>query len=347
MMKLSAEQIYSICMGATRVEETDKGVRLLRFTKEQEELYRVTNEEFFIKTFAPAGVRLSFETDSSFLFMKVNITQATSRKYFSFDVSVNGEMIGYLDNYSQTELPLDYTTAELPLGLYSKRFELGKGRKRVCIYMPWSVMVELQELSLEDSADLVPVRPGKKLLAFGDSITQGYDALRPSNRYVSRLADMLHVEEINKGIGAECFFPALAKERDNMEPDYITVAYGTNDWNGIEEDVFKKNCSAFFEALSKNYPNAKIFAITPIWRKDRLDYKKFGLFEKVEEDIREIVSKYPNITCIRGYEFVPGEECYFADLYLHPNDSGFEHYVNNLYRHIVDIDLVGKKVGKR
>ena len=28
-----------------------------------------------------------------------------------------------------------------------------------------------------------------KLLCFGDSITQGYDALHPSNRYAAQLAD--------------------------------------------------------------------------------------------------------------------------------------------------------------
>ena len=330
-MKLSADQIRSVCMGASRVEETENGVRFLRFTKEQEELYKVTNADFYNKTFATAGIRLAFETDSPSLFLKVNVTPGSSRKYFSFDVSVNGEIIGHLDNFSGVSLPQAYTTVELPLGLFSKEFPLGEGNKQVCVYFPWSVSVELQELSLAESATIVPVKRNKKLLAFGDSITQGYDALRPSNRYVSRLADLLQAEEFNKGIGAERFFPALAQLRDDTEPDYITVAYGTNDWSCIDEASFKENCDAFYGALSMNYPNAKIFAITPIWRKDYRIYKQFGLFEQVEADIREITSKYPNICCIRGFEFVPQDEAFFADLRLHPNDRGFRHYANNLY----------------
>jgi len=335
-MKLSADQIRSVCMGAVRVEETENGVRLLRFTKEQEELYKVTSADFHKKTFATAGIRLAFETDSPSLFLKVHVTPGSSRKYFSFDVSVNGEIIGCLDNFSEVSLPRDYTTAELPLGLFSKQFALGEGRKQVCIYFPWSMSVELQELSLTEPAAIVPVKRKKKLLAFGDSITQGYDALRPSSRYVSKLADMLQAEEFNKGIGGERFFPALAQMQDKLDPDYITVAYGTNDWSGIDEASFKENCAAFYGALSRNYPNAKIFAITPIWRKDYQNYKKFGLFEQVEADIREITSNYPNICCIRGFEFVPQDEDLFADLRLHPNDRGFRHYAENLYTQLTD-----------
>ena len=335
-MKLSTDQIRSISMGAVRVEETENGVRLLRFTREQEELYKATSADFYKKSFATAGIRLAFETDSPSLFLKVNVTPGSSRKYFSFDVSVNGEIIGCIDNFSDVSLPQAYTTVELPLGLFSKQFALGEGRKEVCIYFPWSMAVELQELSLAEPAAIVPVKRSKKLLAFGDSITQGYDALRSSNRYVSRLADLLQAEEFNKGIGAERFFPPLAQLREDAEPDYITVAYGTNDWSGIDEASFKENCDAFYGALSRNYPNAKIFAITPIWRKDYRISKKFGLFEQVEADIREITAKYPNICVIRGFEFVPQDENLFADLRLHPNDRGFLHYADNLYAQLAD-----------
>lgn len=335
-MKLGLDQIRSICMGATRVEQADSGVRLLRFTKEQEELYKVTSADFYKKTFATAGIRLAFETDSPSLFLKVNVTSGSSRKYFSFDVSVNGEIIDCLDNFSGVNLPRNYTTAELPLGLFSKQFALGEGRKQVCVYFPWSAAVELQELSLVGATYILPLTRDKKLLVFGDSITQGYDALRPSNRYASRLADLLQAEEFNKGIGAERFCPDLARMRDNLEPDYITVAYGTNDWSGLDEASFMEKCDAFYGALSKSYPNAKIFAITPIWRQDYKGPKKFGPFEQVEADIREITSKYPNICCISGFSFVPSDEEYFADLRLHPNDRGFQHYADNLYIQIAD-----------
>ncbi len=342
-MKLSYEQIRNICLGTVRTAETENGVCLYRFTEEQEEIYKKTDVGFYTKTFAAAGIKIWFETDSRSLFLKVNVTRGSSRNYFSFDVMVNGAMVGYLDNYSDVKLPQDYTQIQLPYGEFSKSFALGEGTKNVCIYLPWSVAVEIKELSIDDSAFVKPIRPVKKMLVFGDSITQGYDALRPSRRYAARLAEALDAEEINKGIGGERFFPALAEARDNFEPDYISVAYGTNDWSKSTEEDFKNRCHAFYDALNKNYPNARIFAITPIWRKDHEKEKAFGDFCRVKEDIQNIVKNYHNITCIDGYELIPHDENYFADLRLHPNDRGFDYYFGNLSEKVKD-EINDKKV---
>ena len=335
-MKLNFEQIRNICLGAVRFVETDSGICPCRFTEEQEEIYRKASADFHKKTFAGAGIKLYFETDSCSLFLKVNVAPGSSRQYFSFDIMVNGRSVGNLDNYSEVKLPQDYTQIQLPLGEFSKVFALGDGIKKVCIYLPWSVAVEIRELSLDDGAFIKPVKPAKKLLVFGDSITQGYDALRPSKRYAARLAEALDAEEINKGIGGEIFFPALAQARETFEPDYISVAYGTNDWSKSSEEDFKDRCYAFYDALNRNYPHARIFAITPIWRKGCENATAFGEFCNVKKDIESIVKNYENITCIDGFEFVPQDESYFADLRLHPNDSGFDHYFRNLNEKIKD-----------
>ena len=127
------------------------------------------------------------------------------------------------------------------------------------------------------------------------------------------------------------YFPELAELKDSFVPDYITVAYGTNDWNCREKESFKSKCSAFFANLSKNYPDVKIFAITPIWRKDKDEYRKIGPFEIMAQYIRESAEKYKNVTVISGYDFIPQDENFFADFMLHPNDEGFKHYTKNLY----------------
>lgn len=333
-MKLSFDQISKIVTGTARIEEENGSAKLYRFTKEQEELYRITNQDFYNKTFSTAGVKILFKTDSKSLYLKVKTSQETSRKYFSLDVFVNGKPIGYLDNYSDVSLPLDYTMTELPLGIFEKSFQLGNGEKTVCVYLPWSVKTSIEEIAIDDGAFLEEIKPQKKLLAFGDSITHGYDALRPSNRYVSKLAEKLDAIEYNKAIGGERFFPELANLKESFIPDYITVAYGTNDWSGIDEDTFKIKCKGFYENLIRNYPKSKIFAITPIWRKDMNENKIFGEFAKVEEDIRNLLVDMKNITVISGFDFVPKNEKYYADLRLHPNDAGFEYYFKNLYEKI-------------
>ncbi len=333
-MKLNFEQIKEITTGAVDFQQENGMFLLSRFTAEQSKLYQTTSQDFYNKSQSTAGVKFCFKTDSKNLFIKLKTSLSTSRKYFSADVFVNGRLIGYIDNFSNVELERGYTRQEFLLGEFCKNFELGDGEKTVCVHLPWSVKTLIEEVSVDDNAFVEGVKPKKKLLAFGDSITQGYDALRPSNRYAARLAEMLGAEEFNKAIGGEMFFPELAKPKDDFVPDYITVAYGTNDWNGTDEETFKRKCKEFYRNISRNYPNTKIFAITPIWRKDMCEYREFGDFKNVEKDIIEAVADIENITVISGFDFVPKDEKYYADLRLHPNDDGFEHYVENLYRKI-------------
>ncbi len=329
-MKLELSQIREITKGAVRVEEENGIIRFYRFTKEQELLYKERSDDFYKKTFACAGIKLLFKTNSRNLFLKVNMASGSSRTYFSFDVFVNGKATDYLDNFSDVELPENYATIPLELGEFSENFVLGEGEKEVCVYLPWSMQVQLLEMSIDEGAFVEKIPTEKKLLAFGDSITQGYDALRPSMRYIGRLAQYLEAEEINKAIGGERFFPTLAETEEPFMPDYITVAYGSNDWNRITRDEFVEKCEAFYGALSAKYPNAQIFAITPIWRKDYQGERSFGDFHDVEKEIGNAVANLDNVTLIPGFHFVPKEESYFADLRLHPNDKGFDCYFNNL-----------------
>lgn len=329
-MKLSFEQIQAIAKGAVRVVEKPEGILFYRFTKEQENLYRMTDEGFYQRTFSTAGVRLEFMTDSEMLFMKFMTKSSTSRQFFSIDVLVNGQSVGYLDNFSDVELPEIYPDAMLTLGEYSKKFILGKGEKIVSIHFPWSVQAILKELILDDNSLIRPVIKEKKLLVFGDSITHGYDAKRSSMRYAARIADALNAEELNKAIGGERFFPELAETREEFEPDYVIVAYGTNDWNRISAKEFQRKSRKFYEALSNNYPKAKIFAITPIWRKDHETKKEFGLFGDVVTYLVDIVKELKNVTVICGYSLVPENEKYFSDKNVHPTDEGFDFYYSNL-----------------
>ena len=337
-MKLNSQQIKKIIFGAIRIEEDNGLIKPLRFTSEQQEYYNNTREDFYLKTFTSAGMKLEFKTDSKTLFLDVLTGKPITRSYFSYDIFVDGEMIGNIDNYSNVELPEPYTIAELPTGEYSKEFLLGDGMKRVTIYLPWSVSTSIKEISLDDGAKFIPTeKPRKKIIAWGDSITQGYDALRPSNRYMSRLADKIGAEEFSKAIGGEKFAPELIRLQDDLNPDYVIVAYGTNDWCVYDEETVTANCREFYKIVSNKYPNAKIFAITPIWRKDLLEENECGPFENIEKIIRDATDSLNNVTVIKGFDFVPKHEKYYADYRLHPNDDGFGYYADSLYEAIKDM----------
>ena len=333
-MKLSIEQLRSMTQGAVRVFEIDGSVCFRRFTDEQEELYRISNEEFWKKTFSTAGIKLCFETNSEIMNLSVLALESTSRTYFSIDVFSDDQFVGAIENHTEDGLAGDYTEVRFPLGHFEKEFVLGSGMKTVTIYLPWSVELRIESLCLDDQAEIIPVKSEKTLLVFGDSITHGYDAVHPVNRYAAQAARALQAEEYNKAIGGEVFFPELAEAKENFDPDYVLVAYGTNDWGLTTWDKFSKNCREFYKILAEQYPKANIYALAPIWRKDFEEVRECCDFRQVAAYIHEVTKPYSNIKVIDCFDFVPKEERYFADFKLHPNDKGFEHYGKNLIVHI-------------
>ena len=47
-------------------------------------------------------------------------------------------------------------------------------------------------------------------------------------------------------------------EKEDFQPDLITVAYGTNDWRHGTKARFEKECKGFFHNLRNSYPDTKI-----------------------------------------------------------------------------------------
>ena len=331
-MELTFEQIKSITCGAVSVEETEAGIRFYRFTKDQLAIYPKRREALVLKSLASSGVKFCFETDSETLFVKGIFEHASARSYFSLDVKVNGEVVDSLDNFSDVEIPPIYVDIQFPMGRYEKLFQLGKGMKKVTVYLPWNKIVTLESLCLDDGSVIKPVKFSKKLLAYGDSITQGFDAMRNYNRQIARLSEALDAEEFSRAVGAERYDPELAALRDDFDPDYIVVGYGTNDFSGLTPEEFNSNCSGFYRELEKHYPNARIFAITPIWRADMENPRAFSSFFDIEKGIRNATKNMKNVTVIDGMTLVPHDPKFYADGRLHPNDAGFEHYYRNLWK---------------
>lgn len=334
-MILSLEKIKEITSGAARITVKDGYIKFCRFTKEQDEYYKHHDATCYVRVPATAGVKMRFITDGENLKIKFRTELASSRTFFSLDVLINGVYKESIDNFSGTPLIAEYPKQDFELGESEKTVALPVGKKEVSIYFPWSVALDVKEIDVAGATFLTAVKPEKTAVFFGDSITQGYDALRPYMRYTARVADALNVKEINKGIGGEGFAPDLADLKEGFLPDYIFVAYGTNDWSSTYFDSFKSRLEKFFFNLNKNYPESKIYAISPIWRIDYLKNTRDWDFCAAEENIRRVVSEYKNASVISGFNLVPPDRKYFSDeAYVHPNDNGFDEFAKNLIKEI-------------
>lgn len=329
-MQLSMEQIRSATQGFVRFDKTERGIFFSRMSESQEKLYAYTTEA----RKGGAGVKMEFVTDSTTLFLKVFTECFGTRGFFRFEVFADDNRVGTLDNFEDTTPVFNEEGQVLPAdnfrqGEFEKSFLLGAGMKTVRVYFPYTAKVQVIAVGLDDGSAFAPVKRGKKLIAYGDSITHGYDAKNPSQAYIVRLADALGAELYNKAIAGDVFSPKLLAEEEPIDPDYITVAYGTNDWHGCPREEFETKCPLFYQMLSEKYPRAKIFAITPVWRYTD-EVTRVGTLQDARNFIEQTASKHPNVTVIRGDDLIPPDRNLFYDTRLHPSDAGFDHYFRNL-----------------
>ena len=324
MRELTFEEIRSAARGIVGAEQKEGGIHFYRFRPAQAAHYEKARPDFYLKALATAGVRLSFITDSTALEMDYIIENyGSSRKFAYFDIYIN-DVLTYHFGISER------TGAQ-----NREELLLAAGEKKIEIHFPWSACAVLQSLRLSSNASFAPLKRKTTMLSYGDSITQGYDALYPSLSYASALAKMMDADSINRGIGGEIFRPELLNEKEDFEPDYITVAYGTNDWACRSAEKFIENCRAFYALLSEQYPYARIFAITPLWRKDGEEEKPIGIPHcQLDALMRSLLADLPNVAVIGGYPLTPHLPEFFSDLYLHPNHLGFTQYAKNLYEAI-------------
>ena len=330
-MKLNYEQVKAVTSGAESVRAEENEFRFFRFNDREIEFYKTS--PFYTKVYATSDVEMNFETDATALSLEGTARVAVSyRTWYTLEVFSNGERIGTVQNY-EGNISGDNLFSEFPLGEFKAFFNLGEGKKTVRIVFPQFAALALSEVELIEASFVDPIKPEKKMFFYGDSITHGYDAQYPSNKYAALVAHKLGVEGYNKAIGGEVFQPGLAAVKSDLLPDYICVAYGTNDC-GTDRETFLKNSREFYENLSRNYPNAKIFALSPIWRANYADKQTVGDFFDVEKQIKKISEEIPNVVFVPGFDFVPHDTKYFYDGHLHPSDEGFEIYAENLVKAI-------------
>lgn len=320
-MKLTLEQLQAITTGAVEILQEENGVRFFRFNQEQRELRQPRVTYPAEKMYSTAGIQFFFRTDSPSLYLRTTVEKGSASDHFSFDLFVNGQHTDSLENLSTRQL-----------GTYEKTFRLGAGEKDICLYFPWSVAVVIEELSLEEGASLIPTLPEKKLLVYGDSVTHGNTVRYSCNHYIPRLARAMGVQVRNKAIAGTTSFPDMVCLESPYEPDYVLVAYGSNDWDRHEEPFFAEQYRAMLALIAEKYPQAPVFVISPIWRGDQeTRQRKMGPLSTIEKNIVAIAKDFPNVTVIPGIDLVPHDLSQFADAGLHPNDEGYGLYFQNLW----------------
>ena len=320
-MILNAEQLAQAMHGWVDKEEIDGYTAFFRFTKKQRDYYATT--VFASKEKATAGQYLEFFTDASAVRFEYKVSKASSQSFYYIDYYVNGTMVSSIGKNS-------YDGEDA--GLFE--ISLPEGENAVKIYFPNLNALAVRNVELENAATFRSVRKKINYVAYGDSITHGYNAVTPSLSYMNLVAAELDAEGYNLGIGGEIFEPQMLDEKYPVKADVVTVAYGTNDWSHTEPADDEIRRRKFFEGLLKIHKGAKIFVLLPIWRgnggEERI--KPYGTLNDYRDMFRKELEQYPEITVIEGIHLVPNHPNFYAADVLHPNALGFTQYAKNLLK---------------
>lgn len=320
-MKLSIKELTEITCGAQNLVEENGYIAFNRFTVEQSQCYLdIGSEDYYNKSKGTAGVRLSFSTDATSISFDYKLVSASSREFSHIDIFENDKLCAH---YELNQFD----------GSVENKFN--DGQKKVEIYLPWSKGLFAKNVVLNGASILKPAKRRKKAIAFGDSITQGYDAEYPSNTYINRISKALDADVIDLGIGGDKHFAPIIEKMPKIDVDYITVAYGTNDWAYLTYAEFNKRCEDFYKALNEKFLGVKTFTILPIWRKEESSPSLEGKYlDDFRNRIIEITKQYNNISVVGGKDLLPHDTELYSDKRLHPNDEGFILYANNLLKQI-------------
>lgn len=296
-----------------------------RYSEAQERFYEFSNWDFYRKCYATAGVRFDFETDASSFSFDFELHCASSRFFYNFDVFVNGA-------------PPEHIGEEKPASTRS-RFEIAlpAGEKRVTVWLPCLYAVFVKNVCADGASFVKPVKFKKKLLAIGDSITQGYDARYPSNAYPSVLSRELDIDVVNHGIGGDVYHEGNLGRGAGFRPDFVTVLLGTNDWSKRKWDHFYASVENYYDRLDELYSGVPKVVVTPLWRGDNRRITGVGRFSDAAGAIIREAGKHSGVTILDGTKLIDHNAELFSPDLLHPNDAGFANLASRLCRELKKI----------
>lgn len=322
-MELTFEQIASAANGVVRIEQNDLGLELHRFTRDQEAFFYKTHplfcrESFFNGYFGRncrtcSGITLDFLSDADEIVVEFGkIEYQNDAQVQLFDL--------YTDNKFVKSYPADGNI------IYKSS---GK-KQRFALYFPTYNFPVISSIDLKDATIFLPYKKPVDVLFLGDSITQGCNAVHPSNTYVMRVAKNLGIGIINQASSGFVYDEGSIEKV--CEPKLVITAYGINDFWRKDIEQLEYQTVTFLKKIRSVYTSSKILSILPLWTTFEGEESR----SLKRECLRAIYEKYSDYM-VDGYDLMPHDIKYFADGMVHPNDEGFEIYGDCLTTELVKI----------
>ncbi|HEV2121166.1 MAG TPA: SGNH/GDSL hydrolase family protein [Chloroflexota bacterium] len=298
--------------GAVSVEHTPEGTQPWRVPYEDARLFPETLIE---KAAMPAGVRLTFRSDTAILRGALTPHEASA----PIDLYVDGERAGTAPLAGQEVFHFD---------------GLPPGEKLIELWLPQQAVFRLRWLDLSDGATVHPhqdTRP--RWITYGSSITQCAAAASPSQTWPAITARARNLHLTCLGYGGQCHLDSMiARMIRELPATYLSMCVGINIYGAgsLSPRSFRPAIIGFVQIVREKHPNTPYAVMSPIFSppretaKNRVDFTLQEMREEVATAV-EILRAHgdQHLHYVNGLDVFGEELAHLLPDNLHPNAEGY------------------------
>ena len=306
--------------GTVSKETTDEGLMPWRILFTEKDLFAWQLVE---RAAMPAGVRLEFKSNTSYLEMFFNSTPERSP----------------VDIFCDEELLATLPTA----GLNFLRVEnLGSQNKAVQIWLPqWGELI-IKKIVIENDAILAEPKERKntKWVTYGSSITQCRTADSPSQTWPALVARKNNLDLTCMGYGGQCHLDSMiARTIRDLPANIISLCLGINIYgaSSLNQRTFQPGILGFVQILREKHIDVPIILMSPIYSPGREENpNEVGMtLQVIRSEIESSVEVLKglgdlNIHYVDGLDIFDKQYENLLPDNLHPNNEGYSIMASNI-----------------
>ncbi|WP_082501068.1 SGNH/GDSL hydrolase family protein [Agreia sp. Leaf244] len=260
--------------GAHRLEAGENGVVIHRLPEWA--LEQAADAQLALVETQPSGVRIVFSSVATSVDVTVRRFRTTlvgfpERPDGVLELAVDGEVI-----QRQTTDGGDTTTIDMATGasavrsgpLFVARFAgLPEVSKVIEIWLPHNESLEIVSVTVNAAVDVVPAQD-RHWVHYGSSISQGSNAIRPTDIWPVVAARTSGVDLTNFGFGGSALLDAfMARIISDVSADAITLKIGINlvNTDAMRLRAFRSALHGFIDVIRDGHPLTPLVLISPIY----------------------------------------------------------------------------------
>lgn len=259
--------------GAAELEKTDLGWRPHRLPGWV--LRQYSDDQLSSKEVQPAGVRIAVRTVATRLELVTHSTYLTyrgvERPRGIIDVYVDGVLVKREKLTGGKNLEADLQTGQMqvqdgPSHVLSLG-GLAPGEKIIEMWLPHNEELELIDLRSDEEVH-PDTRTRTRWVHHGSSISQGSNALAPSETWPAIVARETDADLTNLGVGGSSFVDQfMARVIRDTPADVISLNFGINVVNldGMRLRVFVPAVHGFLDTVRDGHPDTPIVVASPLY----------------------------------------------------------------------------------